>query len=456
MADAGPSIRPGVTGLRRVDISGNRRIPLLMEMAGALSQAKGPREVLEVFSSREELYGPRGYVSLSTRGLPAGQYRVTDVIDLTGSYDLVIADPLLRPDSPLPVRRGGIFGQVICTTQPELYHHVDIPDDPVMGDALKGYGSLMSIPLYDDGMPVTWTVFLRREPEGFTVEDLEAAILRVNLVGTAVKTAVIARELFHAHARIRSEVEHIAAIQRALLPTPIPDIPGLKIAATYRTCDQAGGDYYDFRPLKTLDDGQTADVMGPWGMLIGDVSGHGPAAAVVMAMLHAILHAYPGEADGPAQMLAHANAHLAAKRIENSFVTAFLAVYEPARRRFTYARAGHNPPLLRDPASPGSPAAVRRLDDVGGIPLGVIDPTRYDEASIELRPGATLLLYTDGITEARAPDKSMFGIRRVEEAFAASPQDPAGIVQSILDPVIAYSRGRPSGDDQTIVAIRVE
>ncbi|MHC4588002.1 MAG: hypothetical protein ACYTAQ_01395, partial [Planctomycetota bacterium] len=74
-----------VPELRRVDTSGNPRIPVLMEMVGALSRARGPRDVLKVFSSREELYGPRGYVSVSTRGLPPGHYRMTDVIDLAGS-----------------------------------------------------------------------------------------------------------------------------------------------------------------------------------------------------------------------------------------------------------------------------------------------------------------------------------------------------------------------------------
>jgi sigma-B regulation protein RsbU (phosphoserine phosphatase) len=408
--------------------------------------------VLKVFSSREELYGPRGYVSVSTRGLPPGHFRLTDVIDLAGSYDLALADPLLNEED-LPVHRGGFFGRIIGTTFPELFHHVDVRDDPVIGNALAGYGSLMSIPLLDDGEPVNWTVFLRESPEGFTVDDLEQAILRVNLVGTAVKNALIARDLQRAHARIRAEVEHIAAIQRALLPQPIPDIPGLSIAASYQTFDQAGGDYYDFRPLRASADGSAVDPNGPWGVLIGDASGHGPAAAVVMAMLHAILHAYPHPPQGPAEMLEHANEHLASKRIENSFVTAFLAVYDPSTRRLTYARAGHDPPLFR---SAGAGASIRRLDDVGGVPLGVIAPARYEEATIQLQPGQTLLLYTDGVTDARGPDGSMFGVGGIERALADCAGEPSRVVASIADPLTRHEGGIRPGDDQTIVAIRAE
>ena len=435
--------------MTRVDTSASVRIPLLMEMVGALSAAKGPQEVLRVFSNREELYGPRGYVSLSTRGLAPGHYHVTEVLDLRGNYDLVLADPLLRSE-PLPVNTGGVFGSIIHSTYPELFHNMEIHDDPVMGDALAGYGSMMSIPLFEEGVPVNWTIFLRDDPEGFAVQDLEQAILRVNLVGAAIRNAMIARDLHKAHEHIRAEVEHIAAIQRSLLPRPIPDIPGLSIAASYRTFDQAGGDYYDFRPL-----GRTPDAGGPWALLIGDASGHGPAAAVVMAMLHAILRAYPKQRNQrPGEMLQYANEHLASKRIENSFVTAFLAVYDPADRRLSYARAGHEPPLVRDPGS--TTGSVHRLDAVGGVPLGMLDDVVYEEATIEMAPGRTLLLYTDGITDARDPDGDMFGIDRVEQALAKCAGGPESIVKSITDPLARHAADVRPGDDQTIIAIRAD
>jgi sigma-B regulation protein RsbU (phosphoserine phosphatase) len=172
-----------------------------------------------------------------------------------------------------------------------------------------------------------------------------------------------------------------------------------------------------------------------------------------MAMLHAILHAYPHQPRGPAEMLEHANQHLASKRIENSFVTAFLAVYDPTTRGLTYARAGHDPPLFK---SADSGASIRRLDDVGGAPLGVLCPMHYEEATLRLQPGQTLLLYTDGVTDARDVDGKMFGVDGIERALAGCTGEPGRVVAAIADPLSRHGGGVRPGDDQTIVAIQAE
>ena len=440
-------------GMLCVDTSGNPRIPILMEMVGAMSRATEPQEVLRIFSSRiEALYGPRGYVSLSTRGLGPGQYKITRLLHMDDPFELAAANPW-HEWKDLPIHSGGFFGEIIRTAYPELIHNLSLTGDPVVGDALAQYGSLMAIPLFDDGEPLNWAIFLRQEPQGFSVEELEHAILRANLVGSTVKNVLIAKQLREAHGRIRAEVEQVATIQRALLPNPLPDIPGLTIVASYETFDQAGGDYYDFQPLGDRGDGRDPDPNGPWGILIADASGHGPAAAVVMAMLHAILHAYPHRPDSAAEVLSHANRHLASKQIESSFVTAFFALYDPPTRRLTYARAGHNPPLLKNPGSGGS---VDRLDAVGGVPLGVLDDTTYEDAQIQLQSGQTLVLYTDGITEAHSPDGTMFGLEGIERALIDCTGDPECVVQSITDPLRDHQAGVRPNDDQTIVAIRVE
>ena len=158
------------------------------------------------------------------------------------------------------------------------------------------------------------------------------------------------------------------------MPAVIPDIPGLDIDVSYQMFDQAGGDMYALRPLRRLTPGAvgeaSCDREGPWGILVADVSGHGPAAAVLMAMMQSIIETYPHEPAGPAEVLEYANRHLCRKRIESRFVTAFFAIYDPATRRCTYTRAGHNPPVWMRPNGNGWDMA--RLDAKGGMPLGIM------------------------------------------------------------------------------------
>lgn len=439
-------------GMRCVDLTGNPRIAVLMELVGAISRADDPREVLRVYSEgMRRLNGPRGYISLSTRGLKPGEYRITRLLTQEGTSDLHSADPW-STSGRIPVHTGGFFGEIIRKAYPELIHGLNVPNDPVVGNALAPFRSMMALPLFDGGEPLNWAIILSDKPEGFSMQDLEEHILRANLVGGTVRTVLMARELREANRRIEREVEQIARIQRTLLPETMPEITGISLAASYHTFSVAGGDYYDFIPLRYFEETGEPDPDGPWGIIIADASGHGPAAAVVMAMLHAILHAFPKLPEGPAEVMEHVNRHLSAKRIESSFVTAFFAVYDPPTRTLTYARAGHNPPLLKNPGSGG---AVRRLDDIGGIPLGVLMDTTYDQQSITLEPGQTLVLYTDGITEATCTDGTMFGIEGMEAALTECTGQPDCVVGSVNTALRDHEGTVQPNDDQTLVALRV-
>jgi sigma-B regulation protein RsbU (phosphoserine phosphatase) len=431
-----------------VDLSGSTKLPIVMQMVGGLSRATTPVDVLREFATGiDRLHGRQGYVSLSTRGLGPGEYRITRLIP--GGIDVEVQrmvagrsriDPW-RDRDKIPVRTGGFLGSIIRQAYPQIFHHLDVRGDPVLGDALAGFGSLMAAPLFDGGEPLNWAISLRREPEGFTVEELEEMVLRSNLVGATVRNVLAAQELRAANATIRREVEQIAAIQRALLPSRLPEIPGVTLSARYQTFDQAGGDSYDFLPFGDR-----------WGLLVADAAGHGPAAAVMMAMLHAILHAYPGHPDEPGAVLEHANAHLAGKGIEASFVTAFFAIYEPTRRRLVYASAGHPPTLVK---SPGKGGDVARLDAVGGVPLGIVSDVRYDNAEITIDPGHTMVMYTDGVVESVDRGGRLFGVEGIERALHECSGMPGCVQQSIGDALLAHEGGLRPRDDQTLVAMRV-
>ena len=241
-------------------------------------------------------------------------------------------------------------------------------------------------------------------------------------------------------------------LQRALLPASLPRIAGLEIAASYAPLGRAGGDLYDFFPLDERQNDR-ADVHAAasrWCIFIGDVEGHGLAAALVMAIVQAVLHAHPAEIAGPASLLTHANRQLCSKRIDG-FVTAFLGIYEPASRRLAYASAGHPPPLLRRAAD----GSIGALDAVGSCPLGIDESETFQEGSVQLERGDTLLLYTDGITEAGAEAGDLFGSDRLTRAFRDGGDRPGEHIDRLRAAVRAHLHGDAARDDQTLVAARV-
>lgn len=435
-------------------LSQAERIDVVMDLVRDLSSATDPSDVLRIFARGiTKLTAPRAYMALSVRNLPPGQYKITRYYEEMESNLYTGVDPWTQWDQ-IPAMSGGFLGSLIAGQRPQVIHDLNIPNDPQIGNRLAKYRSLMAVPLFDNGKALNWALFFRREPNAFTDAELEDAILRGNLVGGTVRTTIMARELKLAHDRIQHEVEQIARIQRGLLPQSLPHIPGLIMAADYQTYDRAGGDLYDIvpitsEPLRYHD----ADPHGPWAMIIADASGHGPAATTVSAMLHAVLHAYPRKPEGPGEILEHANRHLCAKRIESSFVTAFMAIYDPADRTLTYARAGHPPALVK---SPGVNGPVRRLDEVGEFPLGVIDDATYEQATVQLEQHQTVLLYTDGIIEAQNRQQAMFGVEGVERALTACNGEPACVVRSVTTALRDHEGGKRPSDDQTILAVQVK
>src|SRR5262249_44012705 len=148
----------------------------------------------------------------------------------------------------------------------------------------------------------TMVMVLRREADSFAPEELEALLLNANLLGRAASNLLLAQQLQETNRRLDEEMQRVGRIQRHLLPAELPAVEGLELGASYFACNRAGGDYYDVLPLPE----------GQWGLFMADVSGHGVSAAVVMAMTHTLLHAFPGPLLPPNRVLAHINRHLLA------------------------------------------------------------------------------------------------------------------------------------------------
>jgi sigma-B regulation protein RsbU (phosphoserine phosphatase) len=240
-------------------------------------------------------------------------------------------------------------------------------------------------------------------------------------------------------------LQQVAELQRLLLPDPLPKISGLELAVSFDPSGRAGGDLYDFFPLD--DD---AGPRGRWCIFIGDASGHGSAAAVVMAMVQTILHAHPSDVAGPAEILGHVNRQLCRKKI-GGFVTAFLGIYQPDEKRLVYASAGHPAPLFKSPGGD----KVGQLDAVASYPLGIDATESFKSAEIELHVGDMLLFYTDGITEARGADRAMFELERLEKEFREFGGGPEALIKHLRGLVNAHQRGQTPVDDETLVAARI-
>jgi phosphoserine phosphatase RsbU/P len=242
--------------------------------------------------------------------------------------------------------------------------------------------------------------------------------------------------------QLESELELSQVVQRALLPQQAPMIPGLNVAAFSRPAQIVGGDYFDFVPFK--DGGQ--------GFVMADVSGHGVSAGMLMTSLQTAFHTLVPLADSPLEVLERIN-HLYMHNINfTTFVTVFFGKLDPATQTFTYANAGHNSAyLLR-----GADKEEVLLHPTGPA-IGLMEGFLVRTEQVQLKPGDTLVLYTDGVTEAANPDGVQLGIDGLasivrENASASAEQ----LVQRIVRGVNSFTDGIQPLDDTTIVVCKVQ
>jgi sigma-B regulation protein RsbU (phosphoserine phosphatase) len=190
-----------------------------------------------------------------------------------------------------------------------------------------------------------------------------------------------------------------------------------------------------------------------WAMMLADVSGHGAAAAMEGAQFDAILRTYRGDEPpgGPAGVLTYANRHFFSRRQRQHFLTVFAALFRPQESRLDYVCAGHPPALLRRGAD------MHWLGESdAGIPLGVLRDHRWDNASIALENGDVLLVYTDGVVEARNAQGEMFGRERLAALLAGFTDARASEIRDSLVAAVQEHQGSIAGaDDQTLIVLRV-
>jgi sigma-B regulation protein RsbU (phosphoserine phosphatase) len=240
--------------------------------------------------------------------------------------------------------------------------------------------------------------------------------------------------------QLEAELEFSGLVQRALMPQQAPPPADVDLAAFSRPAQIVNGDTFDFYKFRN----------GSEGFAIADAVGHGVSAGLLMSSLQTALRLLAPENDSPARVLERINRLFLHNANFTTFVTVFLASFDPARRRLRYSNAGHNPPLFYQ----SQRGAVTHLMPTGAA-LGLMDRFNTTMQTLKLSPGDILLLYTDGVTEARDGQKEEFGLERLEALVQRNAAlSSAELVRVIRQEHEAYLHGEAPEDDTTLVAIK--
>ncbi|BAU87473.1 hypothetical protein SLA_6607 [Streptomyces laurentii] len=334
-----------------------------------------------------------------------------------------------RVDEPYPM------GKAIRTLRPLF---IDTPEEfaadyPVLWPHVSDLGvtSAAYLPLIAQARPIGALGLLYRDRIGFSPDERNLLVALGSSIAQSLQRAML------------YEQEHDLAegLQQAMLPRRIPEVPGAQIAVRYRSARMGrdiGGDWYDVIPLP-------GDRVGA---VIGDVQGHDTQAAAVMGQLRIVLRAYAAEGHTPATVMARASVFLHELDTDR-FATCTYAETDPATGLVQIVRAGHVDPLVRDPS--GTP---RRLPVEGGLPLGLsaeFDHLDYPVTTVELDPGETLLLYTDGLVEKPGSDLDE-GLQWLSSLVKRGPRELDELADQLCD--VVDERG--GDDDVAILLLRRE
>jgi serine phosphatase RsbU (regulator of sigma subunit) len=294
-----------------------------------------------------------------------------------------------------------------------------------------------SVPLISQGKPLGLINAATTDWQLLTAADL-------HFLSAVSAQLVVALERAHFYEvaeaqriRLENELKVARQVQAGLMPRKLPDIPGFGLACAWRPARQVGGDFYDIFPL---DDGR-------WGMVIGDVADKGTAAALYMAMIHSLILSAALRHGSPAAVLRELNQTILRQSSSGIFVTVLLAVLDPQKQTLQYANAGHNPALVRRASG-----TIEPLTRTGSV-VGTFDEPQFSEATISLRSGDAVVMYTDGVTEAWHPRREDYGIHRLTAAIAAAPQKAAELVAHLEADLNAFIQGAPRQDDVTFLVL---
>ena len=273
----------------------------------------------------------------------------------------------------------------------------------------------------------------------FLQDDLDVLAAVASQAAIAIQNASMHESLIDRE-RLERDLKLAELVQKRFLPQSVPQVPGYEFFAHYLPAYEVGGDYYDFVPLP----------FNRIALALGDVSGKGVAAALMMAKFSGDTRYCILTENAPAAAAKELNSLLCAAGIEEKFITLSLSVLDIERRQLTLCSAGHLPMVVR--RADGRVEEVG--EDIGGFPLGVLPDSTYGQMTIDLAPGDVVVIHSDGVTDPRNPGEELYDSRdnrRLLKRIAESSGGPEAIGRSILQDIREFSAGHYQVDDITLI-----
>jgi serine phosphatase RsbU (regulator of sigma subunit) len=305
---------------------------------------------------------------------------------------------------------------------------------------LMGIRSVLAVPLSVDERNIFGIIYADcpTHEATFTEEHLDILTTLASVASIRVENATLLDERIQRE-RMERELELATEIQQRFQPSAPPKIEGYEFQGISFSCYEIGGDYYDFIPR----DG------GKMVIALGDVSGKGTAAALLMSSLHAAIHAQVSAKRSLPELVASVNKYLAENTPANRFVTLFIADLDPLTSTLTYINAGHNPPLIGR-----TDGRIEQLSS-GGFPLGILPMAEFEVGETHLNSGEALIVYSDGVTEANNLKEEEFGMDRLSEVIRRNLSASAsGLRDRVESALSSFTQTAPANDDITLVIVK--
>jgi serine phosphatase RsbU (regulator of sigma subunit) len=342
----------------------------------------------------------------------------------------------------IPIGQG-LVGACVAKNEAILVNDTSCDDRFLKSvDKESGYvtKSILTLPLHGmDGKPMGALQVLNK-PGGFSQDDVDLLGLCSGYSASTLETQRLRKEA-EAAQLILQELEIARDVQQHLLPQDLPAIPGLDFAGYCRSAKFVGGDYYDFLPMRD----------GGLFFTLGDVSGKGIAAAVLMASIQASLRSQVVRPpDSIASLMGDFNKAVYSFSTADKYSTLFCGLLNVASRKLTYVNAGQVRPMVMRCGS----GQIERLDS-GGFPVGLLDGSEYEQGEVLLQPGDAVLCFSDGISEATNAKGEMWDEAEVEKlALACTALSARQIIDKLVEATDRFTGDAEQNDDMTVVAIR--